>query len=158
MAYNENKGEENRTPLINSLSNWFEDPFSTALTVFERPWQSLSRPFKDLWGGAVPNVDISETEKDVNIRAEIPGMDEKDLSVTCSQGILSIEGEKKIESEHKNGTSRVRESKYGAFRRDIPLSDDLNWNAVHAKYKNGVLSVIIPKSFEKKDIRKITID
>jgi HSP20 family protein len=91
--------------------------------------------------GAWPHVDVSETETEVRVVAELPGMDEKDVEVTLHDGVLTLAGEKKAESE---GAVR-RERWFGAFRRAIQIGPDIDPERVGASFKNGVLTVTLGK-------------
>jgi len=102
-----------------------------------------------------PQIDIDETDKEVRITAELPGLEEKDVSLEIANGILSISGEKKTESEDK--ARRFSERYYGRFERRIPL-EDVEEDKVSAAFKNGVLTVTVPKSAEAKNVRRIAIN
>jgi HSP20 family protein len=101
-----------------------------------------------LGGLGWPQIDIEETDKEVRITAELPGLDEKDVSSEIANGVLSISGEKKSESEDK--ARRFSERHYGRFERRIPL-DDVDEDKVSAAFKNGVLTITVPKSAEAKN-------
>ena len=94
-----------------------------------------------------PQIDIDETEKEVRITAELAGLDEKDVSLEIANGVLSISGEKKSESEDK--ARRFSERYYGRFDRRIPL-EDVDEDKVSAAFKNGVLTITVPKSAERR--------
>ena len=102
-----------------------------------------------------PQIDIDETDKEVRITAELPGLDEKDVSLEIANGVLSISGEKKSESEDK--ARRFSERYYGRFERRIPL-EDVEEDKVSAAFKNGVLTITVPKSAENKNVRRIAIN
>jgi HSP20 family protein len=103
-----------------------------------------------------PQIDIDETEKEVRITAELPGLDEKDVSLEIPNGVLSISGEKKTESEDK--ARRFSERYFGRFERRIPLQD-IEEDKASAAFKNGVLTVTVPKSAEaKSNGRRIAIN
>ena len=103
-----------------------------------------------------PQIDIDETDKEVRITAELPGLDEKDISLEIANGVLSISGEKKTESEDK--ARRFSERYYGRFERRIPLQD-VEEDKASAAFKNGVLTVTVPKSAEaKSNVRRIAIN
>lgn len=89
-----------------------------------------------------PNIDVSETDKEVNVTAELPGLEEKDLSIELANGALTISGEKKSETEDKDRL--FSERYYGRFERRIPV-EDVNEDKVSAAFKNGVLTVTMPK-------------
>lgn len=90
-----------------------------------------------------PKVELSETDKALTVSAELPGMTEKDVQVEIANGVLTIRGERK--AEHKGEGRYFSERYYGAFERQIPL-DDVQEDKVEAAFKNGVLTVSLPKS------------
>ena len=97
-----------------------------------------------------------ETNKEVRVAAELPGLEEKDVSLAIANGVLSISGEKKSELEDKD--RRFSERYYGRFERRIPLQD-VDQDKASASFKNGVLTVTLPKSGEARDnIRRIAIN
>jgi len=103
-----------------------------------------------------PQIDIDETDKEVRITAELPGLDEKDVSLELANGVLSISGEKRSESEDK--ARRFSERYYGRFERRIPL-DDVEEDKASATFRNGVLSITVPKSADaKSNVRRIAIN
>jgi len=102
-------------------------------------------PTRVLDGLGWPQIDIDETHKEVRITAELPGLDEKDVSLEIVNGVLSISGEKKSESEDK--ARRFSERYYGRFERRIPL-DGVDEDKVSAAFKNGILTVSLPKTPE----------
>jgi HSP20 family protein len=103
-----------------------------------------------------PNIDIDETDKEVRVTAELPGLEEKDVSLEMANGVLSISGEKKSETEDKD--RRFSERYFGRFERRIPL-EDVDEAKASASFKNGVLTVTIPKSSEaKQNVRRIAIN
>ena len=110
---------------------------------------------RGLTGLSWPQIDIDETDKEVRITAELPGLDEKDVSLEIAHGVLSIAGEKKSESEDK--ARRFSERYYGRFERRIPL-EDVDEDKVSATFKNGVLTITVPKSAEAKNVRRIAIN
>jgi HSP20 family protein len=103
-----------------------------------------------------PQIDVDETNKEVRITAELPGLDEKDVNLEIANGVLSISGEKKSESEDKE--RRFSERYYGRFERRIPLQD-IDEDKASASFKNGVLTITVPKSSEAKEsVRRIAIN
>ncbi|MFU8813365.1 MAG: Hsp20/alpha crystallin family protein [Balneolaceae bacterium] len=96
-----------------------------------------------------PRINISETEKQFVIEAEIPGMEKKDIQVNLENRRLTISGERKFETE-ENGTKYHRvETHYGSFSRSFQLPDGVDEDSVEAAYKNGLLTITINKSEEK---------
>lgn len=159
MNYSDkDKDAKKRRELLPSLSDWLNEPLTTAIDFLGRPMESFGRPFRQWWESVSPNVDVSESEKEVVVRAEVPGISEKDINLSYSQGILTIEGEKKSEAEYTKGQSKISESKYGTFRRDIPLGPDLQWDSAKATCKNGVLRITIQKTVTSTQSKKITIE
>ena len=106
-----------------------------------------------------PKIQVSEDKDAVNIMAEIPGMNEKDIDLkVSSDGYLSISGEKRNETQTKDKDNYFSEISYGMFKRTIQLPWDLDYDATTAKCDNGVLKVSIPKSqVEKQKFKKISI-
>jgi HSP20 family protein len=102
-----------------------------------------------------PKMELDETDKEVRITAELPGLEEKDVNLEIANGVLSISGEKKSESEDKE--HRFSERYYGRFERQIPL-EGLDEDKASASFKNGVLTVTLPKSEQtKSNVRRIPI-
>lgn len=96
--------------------------------------------------GFEPRVDISETEKDIHVHVELPGVDQKDVDVSLSRDALTIHGEKKTEHEEKDKNYYRMERSYGSFHRTIPLPCEVDDAKAEAKFKNGVLNISLPKS------------
>ncbi len=105
----------------------------------------------------VPNVDVKETKNEFILHADIPGVDPKDIDVHMENGLLTIKGqrESKKTDEHE-GYSRIERS-YGHFYRRFSLPDTADAEKIHAKCKNGVLEVRIPKQ-DKAQARKIKVE
>ena len=113
-------------------------------------------PSRALEGLGWPQIDVDEMDKEVRITAELPGLDEKDVSLEIANGVLSISGEKKSESEDKD--RRFSERYYGRFERRIPL-EDVDEDKASAAFKNGILTVKVPKSSEANTrVRRIAIN
>jgi HSP20 family protein len=93
-----------------------------------------------------PAVDVSESDKDVTVRAEIPGIDPKDLDVTVTGSQLVLSGEKKESTEKKEKGFYHGESRYGSFRRAIPLPNGIDSEHVDAQYADGVLTLKLQKT------------
>ena len=101
-------------------------------------------------------VDVSETDKEVRVKAEIPGMSAKDFDISVHDGVLTIKGERKHESEDKNENYHRIERRYGSFYRSVRLPSEVDANEVGASYKNGVLDIRLPK-VESEPVRKIEV-
>jgi len=105
--------------------------------------RSLRRDFED--GDWVPAVDISESEKEIIIHAEIPGVDAKDRDITLSGRTLTIKGERKQKQEEKKENYHRIERRYGSFSRSFELPSDVDEGRVEVAYKDGVLTVKLLK-------------
>jgi HSP20 family protein len=141
----------------------FFDPFVT----FRR---EMDRMFDDFFGGSAlrpahaggqaitPAVDIDETDKDMIVTAELPGVSDKDVEVSLVGDILTIKGEKKAEHEQKNGDSYYMERRFGSFSRSLRLPFEVKDENVDAKFKDGVLTIHFPKPAElQRSVRRIEV-
>jgi HSP20 family protein len=105
-----------------------------------------------------PKMDVMETEREVRVLAELPGMDEKDVEVLLSNDTLTLKGEKKAEVEEKGKNFYRMERTYGSFHRTVPLPAEVQADKVEASFKRGVLTVVLPKSEKARDeFRKIAV-
>ncbi len=93
---------------------------------------------------AIPKMELGETEKEMRVSVEIPGVEEKDIEVTLADGTLVIRGEKT--SETRDDERQFSEIHYGRFERRIPMDWEVNPDEVKASFKNGVLTITVPKS------------
>jgi len=101
-------------------------------------------------GEWLPSLDVAETKNEIVVKAEVPGLDPKDIDISLSDGLLTIKGEKKQEREEKEENYHLVERSYGAFTRSIQLPKEVQRDKISASYKNGVLKVTLPKSEEAK--------
>ena len=101
-------------------------------------------------GEWLPSLDVSETKNEIVVKAEVPGMDPKDIDISLSNGTLTIKGEKKQEREEKEEDYHLVERSYWSFMRSIMLPTAVKQNKINASYKNGVLKIVLPKSEEAK--------
>jgi HSP20 family protein len=99
---------------------------------------------------------LTETDGNVMVKAELPGMDPKDIDVEVTGDMLTLRGEKKTEEEKKDERYYCRERHYGSFQRSFRLPAGVQSDKVDAQFKNGVLTINIPKSEESKQ-KKIEI-
>lgn len=109
----------------------------------------------------VPSVDISETEKEVQVKADLPGMDEKDIEVSLSDGRLTIKGERKSEQEEKDDKDKSYhriERSYGLYQRTVSLPCEVDEGKTKASFAKGVLTVTLPKTEKAKSkVRRIAV-
>lgn len=97
-----------------------------------------------------PKVDVSETKDAVIVKAEVPGVDQKDIGLSLQEGVLTIKGEKEEEKEEKDKHYHRVERSYGAFARAIRLPAAVDSGKVNATFKDGVLTVTLPKTLAAK--------
>jgi HSP20 family protein len=98
----------------------------------------------------LPSLDVAETKNEIVVKAEVPGLEPKDIDISLSDGLLTIKGEKKQEREEKEENYHLVERSYGSFARSIRLPNEVRSDKINASYKNGVLKVVLPKSEEAK--------
>jgi HSP20 family protein len=105
------------------------------------------RPMEEDW---MPAVDVSETGDKITIKAEVPGLEAMDIEISMVGDTLTIKGEKKLEREEKEENYHTVERAYGSFTRAMKLPATVDADKVEASYKNGVLTVVLPKKEEVK--------
>jgi HSP20 family protein len=143
----------------------FFDPFVTLRREMDRMVDDFFTDFGDraLHAGASrqglrPMLDMDETDKELIVTAELPGLDEKDFEVTLAGDVLTIKGEKKAEREEKNGDAHWTERRFGSFSRSVQLPFEVKDEDVDAKYDKGVLTIHIPKGAEaQRSVRRIEV-
>ena len=101
-------------------------------------------------GAFVPPVDVYEDEHSVQLKLEVPGIDEKDLDVKVENNTLTVSGERKFEKEEKEENFRRVERRYGSFTRSFTLPNTVNTEDINAQYNNGVLTIKLAKRAEAK--------
>jgi len=125
---------------------------------FETGWPRLPRLFGRDGEFTMPNLDVRENANSIVVEAELPGVDEKGVSVTFANGMLTIKGEKKQEKEEKGESYYLAERSFGSFERSLRLPDTVDETKVVAKFNKGVLTVTAAKKSEAvKPERKIEI-
>ena len=112
------------------------------------------RTAEERWGGFSPKMDLEETEKEYRITAELPGMEEKDVEVLLTGNSITLKGEKKEEKEEKGKSFYHVERSYGSFQRTVPLPEGIDLKKVDADFRNGVLTIKLPKTAEAKKVGK----
>jgi len=126
--------------LQNEVNRLFEDFFGRDIGL---------QPFRGR-GEWMPVLDVAETDDAVVVKAEMPGLERDDVKLSLTDDILTITGEKKAETEEKKKNFHRVERSYGSFERTIRLPSRVQANKVEAKFKNGVLTVELPKAEESK--------
>lgn len=126
------------------------DPFVTFRREVDQVFDGLfntGRALGPMAGlqGMTPDVDVTETDREIVVTAELAGLDEKDLQVTLFGDVLTIKGEKRAENEQKKGGAHYIERHFGAFSRSLRLPFVANDEKIQAKYRKGVLTVRVPK-------------
>ena len=126
--------------------------------VFNRPSPSRQQDGKETMTAAdwFPAVDVIETEKDYVIKAELPEVKKEDVKVTVQDGVVTIQGERRQELEDKNRRFHRVERSYGSFVRSFTMPDFVDETKVSADFKDGVLSLHLPKT-EKAKPRAIEV-
>jgi HSP20 family protein len=121
--------------------------------MMNTPWQtSMTTPLAH--SEVMPRIDETEDEKAFHVQVELPGMDQEDVDITLSNGLLTIRGEKKREDEEKGKDFYRKERSFGAFRRSLPIPADVDDAKIEASFKKGVLYIELPKTEEAK--KKVT--
>ncbi len=104
-------------------------------------WSNLAAPFE----GKIPNVDVIERDEEVLVRAELPGVDKKDLEVSLSDNALTIKGSTKTEEKEERGDYYRREVSSGTFSRTVRLPTEVDGDKVQSSFKDGLLELTLPK-------------
>jgi HSP20 family protein len=157
------KSEPAKTPsLLGGDIDRLFDEFARGMMVspFYRralDWDPFRR-IEKVTGLLMPDVDVTETDTELCITAELPGMEEKDVEIELSGSQLTVRGEKKEEREETKKDYHVSERRYGSFRRTLQVPDTIDAEKISAEMKNGVLTVVLPKTEEAKSkARKISV-
>jgi len=127
-----------------NIDKLFDDFFFlTPTSLFKSDWE--------------PTVDVEEDEKSIRVKAEMPGIDEKDLDVRIENNVLTLTGEKKEERKEEKKNYIFSERKFGSFSRSISLPESVKTDKIKAVFKKGVLNIEIPKD-ETTEPKKIAIE
>ncbi len=116
--------------------------------LFDRLWDDFGMPLSTRVEREMPSIDLSETEETLIIKAEVPGINPEDLEVSITENILTIKGEMKQGDNEERGDYHRMERRYGFFSRSLHLPCKIVADDVHATYKKGVLSIVMPKCKE----------
>jgi HSP20 family protein len=141
---------------MNSLSPWKRDG-SRSVSRMRSDWDRLfDHVLDDVWspggqagqGGGdwgVP-LELTETADEIRVRAEVPGVDPKDLDISVTGDVLTLSGEKREERESKEGSSHYTERRYGSFRRTVQLGSPVDLERVEARHEHGVVTITLQKA------------
>ncbi len=135
--------EDSTNPLV-SLQRDINHVFEEFWHKVENGWTGR-RDAVDIFG---PSTDVIETDKSVDVSIELPGMTQDDIDISLSHDTMTIRGEKKIEHEEKRKGVYMSERSYGSFYRTVPLPAGVDADKADATFKNGVLTVKLPKTAE----------
>ena len=152
----------------NDIVDPMRDPFAGFRTQMDRLFDDF---FSDFGRGRFltpampafssaswPSIELNETDTEYRVTAEIPGLEEKDVNLSLRDNVLTISGEKRGETSQDDKTRRVSERFYGRFERTIPFDFEIDADKVAAKFKSGLLTVILPKNPKAQDkARRIPI-
>jgi HSP20 family protein len=126
-----------------------DNPFTSLQREIDRLFDDFTRGLPAFSSGGatemLPSVDVTENDKQIEITAELPGLEDKDVQVNFADNVLTIRGEKKAEKEEKDKTYRLVERSYGSFVRSLELPAGVNADAIKASIDKGVLKVTVPK-------------
>jgi HSP20 family protein len=123
--------------------------------LFQEPLAEWSKG-SQLLSGWTPRLDVYEDKDNVYVKAELPGMKREEIEISLHDGTLSISGERKIESEREGADLYRSERFFGRFQRSVSLPTPVAVDKVNAQYKDGILTIALPKSEEAKP-RKIEV-
>lgn len=147
-------------------SLWGRDdrhPFAGFQRDMERMFEDVTKHWplsaeSGQFGMLSPDIDIQETDTGLEMTAELPGVAEQDIDLSYHDGVLTLRGEKKSEREEKDEGRYLSERSYGSFQRSLTLPFEIDEDKVEAKFDNGVLKVVLPRSPEaKRKARKIEV-
>jgi len=137
---------------MNTITRWTPFHLSTLQNEVNRLFERSvpTRGDNSALTAWTPSVDVYETENELVIKADLPDLNEKDLDIRVENNTLTIRGERKFEQTVKEDNYLRIERNYGSFSRSFGLPNTVNTEAIKAEYKNGVLTVELPKSAESK--------
>jgi len=137
-------------------------PFLSFYRQANRLFEDVFREFDETREGMgsmlAPTVDVIQTEHDVRISAELPGVKEEDVDVSIDNDVLTIRAEKRIERDEEKDTRHVSERAFGTFQRSLRLPQSIDPDQVHAHFDHGVLTVTLPRTAQDNGRRKIAIE
>lgn len=149
--------QQNMAPSLISERDW--SPLSSFRREVDRLFDDMFRSpgFSGFGGGMMtgwPSIEVKDSDNEVLVTAEVPGMSEKDVELLLDNGSLTIRGEKKGERDERGYSERW----YGRFERQIPLPSSVDEERCRADFRDGVLTIQLPKSAEAEDRKRIPIN
>ena len=139
------------------------DPFTTLHREMNRLFDDTLRgwPGASASGGGggvmAPRMNVSETENEIRVEAELPGVSEKDVNIELSDDLLTLRGEKQAQREDKNQNYHIVERSFGSFARSVRLPFSPRPDQVKAEFTNGVLHITLPKSAAQERVHRIQV-
>lgn len=153
-----------RTPARRTLLSdggpmgWIRDEIDRIFDDFSRPGQSIFN-VSPRGEALAPPLEFSDEGKEYRLSAELPGLTDKDIQIEMAEGVLTVSGEKKESSERKDNGYLISERRYGSFRRQVALPNDVDPNAIHARFNDGLLVLTLGKDEKATEkSRKIAIE
>jgi len=148
LAVNRMRQEESLLDLRGQIDRLFDE-------FLEQPF-GLSRYFEGaaFKGEFAPKLDVSETDKEITLSAELPGMEPADIQISLDRNTLTISGKKQEQKEEQGERFYRVERSYGSFHRSIPLPGEVDEDKIEASYKRGVLTVEMPKTKQAQEKKK----
>lgn len=140
-----------RAATVRDLLAPLNEPMGWLRSEIDRLFDDFGRPARSAFDFGtrsllpVPALEMVEEDNAYRLTAELPGLSEKDVEIKIIDGLLSVSGEKKEESERKEKGFMLSERRYGAFERQVGLPKDVDADAIKAQVKDGVLTVTLPK-------------
>lgn len=127
----------NLAPVVPSIFSAFERPLLRDWLDGEKEIATYS-----------PRVDVTENKESFVVRAELPGLKKEDVKLSLENNVLTLSGEKRYEEKRDEENYHLRESRYGKFERSFRLTDNIDRSKIAAEYKDGILSITLPKTKE----------
>jgi HSP20 family protein len=151
----------NLTPWSRGVPTTFADPFSSFRREMDRLFddffapagegRSFGAPAQAATALLRPSIDVEETEQSYVVSAELPGLTKQDIELNLRENALTISGEKRAERNEEKAGRRYAERSYGRFERTIPFPTEVDADHVDASFRNGVLTVTLPKNEKARD-------
>ena len=144
-------------PVRREKTDLSSHPFTSLRREIDRLFEDFGRGLPSFGKlELLPSMDVTETDNEIEVAAELPRLEEKDVEINYADGVLTIRGEKKAEKEEKNKTHHLIERSYGAFSRTLQLPAGVDPNKIKASISKGVLKVTVEKPAAK-EAKKIDV-